>query len=81
MAFRRNTRHRRSRKARRATKRKSRIYRRRRRTQTGGFFDPLNRIDGAAVVDYRSLDDDMTDAVRLVTMDEARAFKEDSERA
>jgi hypothetical protein len=80
MAFRRNTRYRRSRKARRATKRKSRRERRVRK-QTGGFFDPLNRISGSAVVDYRSLDDDMTDAVRLVTMDEARAYKEDSERA
>jgi hypothetical protein len=79
MAFRRNTRHRRSRKARRGTKRKSR--RNRSRIQMGGFFDPLNRIAGSAVVDYRSLDDDMTDAVRLLTMDEARALKADSERA
>jgi hypothetical protein len=77
MAFRRNTRYRRSRKARRATKRKTRAHRK----QRGGFFDPLNRISGEAVVDYRSLDDDMTDAVRLVTMDEARALKDDSERA
>ena len=80
MAFRKNTRHRRSRKARRATKRKTRV-RREARKQRGGFFDPLNRIAGSAVVDYRSLDDDMTDAVRLVTMDEARALKDDSERA
>ncbi len=76
---RRNTR--RSKRTKRATKRRNRKqHTRKYKAQRGGAFF-TNRLPDYAVADFRSMDDEGTEAPRLMTVGEARAIKEEAERA